>query len=556
MKSLRLIFPLVALMIVLTAARLNPIAHAGEPSALATAQRQAAQLAPKTQVLQAHFVKAVPYATVGRYTNSVAVGDVNGDGKPDLIVASVCESYNDCPSGGGVSVLLGNGNGTFQAPVAYASGGFFSTSVAVADLNGDGKPDLVVANECATYIDAGCSDNGSLGVLFGNGDGTFQAPVSFLSGGFIALSVAIRDVNHDGHPDLVAANYCQNVNNNCSEGFGPGGVSVLLGDGKGTFTPAVSYSSGGESAESVAIADVNGDGHPDLVVANFCQSLDNCTGAGQVGVLLGIGDGTFQPPVSYASGGHNTNGGGIFVAAGDVNGDGHPDLVVATTCQSSSNCNAGGVNVLLGNGNGTFQAPVAYASGGVNANSLAIADVNGDGHADVVVANRCNSKSCGGVVSVLLGNGDGTLQTAQNFASAGNTAWSVAVADVNGDGMPDLVVANYYASRKNPVNDTVGVLLNSLAKTTTAVTSSLNPSAFGQPVTFTATITSNPSVPDGEVVTFHSGKTNLGTGTTTHGVASLTTSFSKGGTYTIKATYPGDTFHKASSGTVKQVVNP
>jgi hypothetical protein len=368
------------------------------------------------------------------------------------------------------------------------------------------------------------------------------------------MSVAISDVNGDGHPDLVAANYCDYVHSSCSGGFGPGGVSVLLGDGKGSFAPAVSYSSGGESAFSLAISDVNGDGHPDLVVANFCQS-GNCNGVGQVGVLLGIGDGTFQAPVSYASGGYTPNS-GIFVAVGDVNGDGHPDLVVATICQSSNNCNAGGVNVLLGNGNGTFQSAVTYGSGGVHANSLAVADVNGDGHADVVVANRCNSKSCSGVVSVLLGSGDGTLQTAQNFASAGNTAWSVAVADVNGDGMPDLLVANCCASSQNPVNYTVGVLLNSLAKTTTAVTSSLNPSRVGQLVTFTDTITSNPPVPDGEVITFYSGKTNVGTGTTTNGIASLTTSFSKAGTYSVKASYPGDTFHKASSGTVKQVVNP
>jgi hypothetical protein len=240
----------------------------------------------------------------------------------------------------------------------------------------------------------------------------------------------------------------------------------------------------------------------------------------------------------------------------DVVWDGRPDLLVATTCQSSTNCKAGGMNALFGNGDGTFQTHVTYSSGGLGANWLAIADVNGEGQADVVVANRCSSKSCAGVVSVLLGAGNGVLQTAQNFASGGSTAWSIAIADVNGEGMPDVLVANFYAAAHNPPDDTVAVLLNSLAKTTTAVTSSPDPSLAGQSVTLKATISSNPPVPDGEVVTFSSGKTNLGSGTTTDGVASVSMSFSKAGTYSIKAAYPGDTFHKAGSGDVKQIVNP
>jgi hypothetical protein len=546
MKSVRYSPLFVVLMIVLSSARPNLVADAAEASAFQGAQVPA-PLSAGSQTLQAHFTKALPSAASPN-SGSLAVGDVNGDGKPDLVLTSALYVP--------VSVLLSNGDGTFQPPASYDSGGFFPTSVALADVNGDGKLDIVVSNECATDIDSGCSADGSLGVLLGNGDGTFQPPVSFLSGGFMALSVAIKDVNGDGHPDLVVANYCENAHADCSEGFGPGGVSVLLGNGKGHFRSAVSYSSGGESAESLAVEDVNGDGHPDLVVANFCQSLANCNGNGQLGVLLGNGDGTFQPPLIYPSGGFTTDGGGIFVAVGDLNGDGRPDLLVATTCQSSTNCNAGGVNALFGNGDGTFQTAVTYASGGLGANSLAIADVNGDGQADVVVANRCNSKSCAGVISVLLGASNGVLQTAQNFASGGSTAWSIAIADVNGDSMPDLVVANFYAAAHNPPDDTVAVLLNSLAKTTTAVTSSPNPSLAGQFFTLKAMVSSNPPVPDGEVVTFYSGKTNLGSGTTTDGVASVSTSFSKAGTYSIKAAYPGDIFHKASSGGVKQVVNP
>src|SRR5208282_4616756 len=133
----------------------------------------------------------------GYQANSVAAADVNGDGIPDLIVANACESSTNC-SYGGIGVLLGNGDGTFQPAVTYSSGGADATSVTVADVNQDGKPDLVVAN----------ANTGSVAVLLGNGNGTFQAAVNYGSGGQAAVSVAVADVNGDGHQDIIVANYC------------------------------------------------------------------------------------------------------------------------------------------------------------------------------------------------------------------------------------------------------------------------------------------------------------------------------------------------------------
>ena len=169
-----------------------------------------------------------------------------------------------------------------------------------------------------------------------------------------------------------------------------GAVSVLLGNGDGTFQAAKSYGSGGQDAYSVAVEDVNGDGKPDLLVANYCAD-SNCLTDGNVGVLLGNGDGTFRAAVTYSSGAYHT----VSVAVGDVNGDGKPDLVVASDCASSNNCANGSVGVLLGNGNGTFRAAVSYSSGGYEAQSVAVADVNGDGKLDLVVANAiCAPSGC------------------------------------------------------------------------------------------------------------------------------------------------------------------
>jgi hypothetical protein len=380
---------------------------------------------------------AVSYVTGGQYAISVAVGNLITGGYPDLVVANRCASSTNCANGS-VSVLLGNGDGTFQGAVGYATGGQDATSVAVADLIGKGIQDLVVSNECA---DDTCA-NGSVSVLLGNGDGTFQAAVSYSTGGEGALSAAVGDVNADGFPDLVVANYCAS-STNCANGS----VSVLLGNGDGTFQAAESYATGGQYAISVAVQDLNGDGHPDLVVTN--------EGSNNLGVLLGVGGGTFQTAVTYATAGQDA----YSVVVGDVNGDGHPDLMVANRCASSNNCTNGSVSVLLGVGDGTFLTPPNYATGGEYAYSAALADVNGDGHPDLVVANECGINNCpNGAVSVLLGNGDGTFKAAVSYSTGGQDAYSVAVANLIAGGPPDLVVANECAI-DNCASGSVSVLI-------------------------------------------------------------------------------------------------
>jgi len=358
------------------------------------------------------FAAAVNYASSGYQSTWAAVADVNGDGKPDIVVANACGDSSNCNTNGTIGVLLGNGDGTFQAAVTYDSGALGAFSVTVADVNGDGKPDLVVAN------------NSTVSVLLGNGDGTFQAAVSYGTGGNGVHSVAVADVNGDGKPDLVVAL-------NCGQNCGFGAVGVLLGNGDGTFQTAVTYPSGGINATSAVVEDVNGDGKPDIVVTNYTSSSGS--GQGNVCVLLGNGDGTFQTAVAYGVGGDNPDS----VAVADVNGDGKPDIVV-------TNFSSDNVGVLLGNGDGTFQTAVAYGSGGYSPDSVVVADVNGDRKPDLLVANQCvDIATCAnGTVGVLLGNGDGTFQTAVAYGSGGDIAYSVAVADFNGDGEPDIVVAD------------------------------------------------------------------------------------------------------------------
>lgn len=354
------------------------------------------------------FAPAVTYNTGGAATNSVAVADVNGDGKPDIVVANSCVSAANCSgrgTAGSVGVLLGNGDGTFQTATAYGSGGNDAWAVAVADVNGDGKADIVVANRCP---DGNCGGNGDgiVSVLLGNGDGTFQLAVPYDAGGWSTFSVAVADVNDDGKPDIIVADYFASYGND------DGVVGVLLGNGDGTFQEAVTYFSGGGSTESVVAADVNGDGFPDLIVAN-CGSGSNCDNSGTAGVLLNNGDGTFQPAKTYSSGYASS------VAVGDVNGDGRPDLVLADICEDEA-CDAG-VNVLLGNGDGTFQAATSYSSGGRGSYSVAVVDVNGDHKPDIEVSNGDACGSCtNGSAGVLLNTTSfsPSLATLANFDGA------------------------------------------------------------------------------------------------------------------------------------------
>jgi hypothetical protein len=424
------------------------------------------------------FLPAVDYPSGGQFATSVAVADLNGDGKVDVVVANANSNT--------VGVLLGNGNGTFQPATTYGSGGIFPISAAVADVNGDGKPDVVVAN--AGVI--GCG----VGVLLGNGDGTFQTPLVYCSGGLFADSVAVADVNGDGNPDLLVANLCADQTSDCS-GSGESGVGVMLGNGDGTFQSAVTYSSGGSFIQSIAVADVDGDGRPDLMVANLCPLLQaaRCPGTtlnGTAGVLLNNGNGTFGPVVAHNSGGFQT----FSIAVADVNSDGNPDLVVVSSCISSTNCGTGVAGVLLGNGGGGFGRAVTYRSASSVPFSGTVADVNGDHKPDLLMAS-------GGSVDALLGNGDGTFQAAVSYATGGigsgsvTGAPSIVAADVNGDTTPDVLVATCADSS---CDGSVGVLLNNSAPLDTTpptITLSSTPKALWPvdgkmvPVAISGTIT-------------------------------------------------------------------
>ena len=210
-----------------------------------------------------------------------------------------------------VSVLLGIGDGTFGAKTDFVTGSYPS-SVAIGDLNGDGKPDLVVAN----YV------SNTVSVLLGIGDGTFGARSDFGAGG-IPFSLAIADLNGDGKTDVVTANVSSNT------------VSVLLGTGTGTFGAKSDFSTG-IRPESVAIGDLNGDGRPDLTTAN--------EQANTVSVLLGDGNGSFTSRADFATGDSPRR-----VVIGNLNGDAYPDLVVA-------NYNSNAVSVLL-NTSGSVPTP-------------------------------------------------------------------------------------------------------------------------------------------------------------------------------------------------------
>jgi hypothetical protein len=168
----------------------------------------------------------------------------------------------DCSAGGTVAVLLGNGDGTFQAALVFSAPSGAGGAIVVADVNNDGKPDVIAAG-------------GTLGVFLGNGDGTLQPEVTYTGGGFGTVSVAVADVNGDRKLDLIAVNQQMVATSN-------GGIGVLLGNGDGSFQPAVTYLSGGQNAVSSVVGDVNSDGRLDVVVAN--DSMNGNVNSGGVGV--------------------------------------------------------------------------------------------------------------------------------------------------------------------------------------------------------------------------------------------------------------------------------
>jgi hypothetical protein len=336
---------------------------------------------------------------------AVTIVDVNGDKKNDIISSNF--------DGGDVTVMLGNGDGTVQLPtVGYSTGGSPHTSALVADFNGDGFMDIVVPD-----------DNFSFAYLPGYGDGTFRAATDFFSlvpdtGRAFSEVIASADLNGDGYPDVVVGNCCD----------GSVGITVFLSQPDGSLGPGVNYGSNG-SLSSVAIADFNGDGIPDIAALDL---------GSQNGVQIFFGSskspGTFTPGGSFFTSGSGAGGikNGAFnqIVTGDFNKDGHIDIAVADYTSND-------VSVLLNDGAGNFPntVPYTFTSGG-NAQTIATADVNNDGFLDLIVTNYASP----GVVSVLLGKGDGTFVAAAATKFPFNYPGNIALGDLNGDGKLDLVV--------------------------------------------------------------------------------------------------------------------
>ena len=317
---------------------------------LGASRSTAIGVAPTTWSPSPPYIDPAVVCDLGQFSpHSVDVADINGDHFVDLVVANCLALNNTCGNGGEaaggvVSILFGDGSGKFGVPRNYDVGASNANFVKVADVNRDGNADLLVA-ACGRAGSAFCYDpaGGIVSVMLGNGDGTFKAPLANGSGGISATSLDVGDMNGDGNLDLVVANFFDTSANSNS-----GIVGVLLGNGDGTFSKFTAYSSGRVGATSVALADLNNDHKLDVVVGN--GDCPNTADAMCVGILIGNGDGSLKPVFTVPSGGGEVTG----VAVADVNVDGKPDVIASNWCVFCTNT----VGVLLGNGDGTFQAPV------------------------------------------------------------------------------------------------------------------------------------------------------------------------------------------------------
>jgi hypothetical protein len=353
----------------------------------------------------ATFTPPIDYSlgATNAYPTSIVVADVNGDNKLDLLTAN---------SGNGTAgVLLGTGTGSFGSLTTYSTGaGSSPYGIAVADINKDGIPDLLTAH----------NGNSTVGIRLGTGTGNF-GPLATHSVMTSPFALVVADINSDGNPDLLTG------------GSGASGISVSLGIGTGSFGTSTLY--GGSPASSFirnfSVVDLNGDSKLDVITAN--------PGSNSIAVLLGTGTGSFGTGTSYSTG---TGTGPRSVAAADVNKDGILDLL------TTNNDNAT-FGVLLGKAAGGFSSITTYRTSSSTTTAyprgLVVTDVNRDGNLDLLGANQNGSS-----VAIVFGTGTGTFGNLTEYntipvgstTSSGTTPYDIAVADVNGDRVPDLLLAN------------------------------------------------------------------------------------------------------------------
>jgi hypothetical protein len=510
----------------------------------------------------------------GLYTGEL-VGDLNGDGAPDLFIYNSVTPFS-------TQAFTSNGKGGYNTGAVQTLGFSVGDYPQLIDLNGDGKLDLL----CGILV------------AYGNGDGTFAqaVPVSFLSSGFTTSYAA--DLNGDGKTDVLAVNALSG-----DPFIGPPvqfSITVFLNQGGGSFASAGTFpvdapASGIEvTFLPPLVVDLNGDGKPDIIAQTQALGATQINAQQSVDVLLNNGDGTFgmYMPVTVSNAPNDSGGPQAYVmGSGDVNGDGKADLILTAT-DTSGNVDA---MVLVGNGDGTFQPQtnLILSEGpvpGLPANAppaISVEDLNLDGRQDLIFSNG----------QVALGNGDGTfaLSTALfAYPQSSTPAWVFPLVQMTlpGNLVPSLVyllpsanppamsvftpqtsssgvlsltslavgkhaITAQYSGDANYGGDTsaaVTVTVNQ-AVSTTAVTSSVNPSLAGQSVTLSAKVTSNGPTPTGNIA-FTSGSTTLATVALSGGSAAYTTtSFTKVGTLAITASYSGDANTQASSATLSQVVN-
>jgi hypothetical protein len=357
----------------------------------------------------------------GYTPNSIAVADVNGDGVPDLLVATTVDQ-GLAQDPGVASVYLGatSSPGTYQQGTDYQTTGSNPSGIAAVALSGSGTPDMVVSNFGSGTASVFLHDPAN--------PGKYLAATTLTTGGQPNQVVA-ADINGDGKPDLVFADLSTSGN---------AIVLIQSATAAGTFAAPLNLSTGAMTS-SVAVGDLNGDGKPDIVTANFDSNGNN----GSVTIFFqnASSPGTFAAGVSFPAGAQPQS-----VRIADVNGDGLPDLIVANRGPGNDGTGTPGVSVLLQDAThpGSFLAPVTYSTpwGAID---VAVGDLNGDGKPDLVVASLGPGPT--GAVSVLLQSTTtaGTFGTATSYPGYGQPL-SVAIADLNGDGHPDIAVADGYSA--------------------------------------------------------------------------------------------------------------